>query len=62
MAELGESDNLNLLVKRFGKYLKRKGIKGNPKRYTSKTMNQTLLTLHVIIVKTRTYQNWMSKC
>jgi len=27
---------LNLLVKRFGKYLKRKGIKGNPKRYTSK--------------------------
>jgi len=62
MAESGESDNLNLLVKRFGKYLKRKGIKGNPKRYTSKTMNQTLLTLHVIIVKTRTYQNWMSKC
>ena len=62
MAESGESDNLNLFVKRFGKYLKRKGIKGNPKRYTSKTMNQTLLTLHVIIVKTRTYQNWMSKC
>ena len=27
---------MNLLVKRFGKYLKRKGIKGNPKRYTSK--------------------------
>ena len=30
------SENLNLLVKSFGKYLKRKGSKGNPKRYTSK--------------------------
>jgi len=36
VAESSESENLNLLVKRFGKYLKRKGIKGNPKRYTSK--------------------------
>ena len=35
-AESSESENLNLLVKRFGKYLKRKGSKGNPKRYTSK--------------------------
>ena len=33
MAESSESDNMNLLVKRFGKYLK---SKGNPKRYTSK--------------------------
>jgi len=36
MAESSESENLNLLVKRFGKYLKRKGSKGNPNRYTSK--------------------------
>jgi len=36
VAESSESENLNLLVKRFGKYLKRKGIKGNSKRYTSK--------------------------
>jgi len=36
VAESIESENLNLLVKRFGKYLKRKGIKGNPKRYTNK--------------------------
>jgi len=36
VAESSERENLNLLVKRFGKYLKRKGIKGNPKRYTSK--------------------------
>jgi len=36
VAESSESENLNLLVKRFGKYLKRKSIKGNPKRYTSK--------------------------
>jgi len=36
VAESSESENLNLLVKRFGKYLKRKGSKGNPMRYTSK--------------------------
>ena len=36
VAESNESENLNLLVKRFGKYLKRKVSKGNPKRYTSK--------------------------
>ena len=36
VAESSESENFNLLVKRFGKYLKRKGIKGNSKRYTSK--------------------------
>ena len=36
VAKLSESENLNLLVKKFGKYLKRKGIKVNPKRYTSK--------------------------
>jgi len=36
VAESIESETLNLLVKRFGKYLKRKGVKGNPKRYTSK--------------------------
>ena len=36
MDESSESEKLNLLVKRFGKYLKRKGSRGNPKRYTSK--------------------------
>ena len=36
VAESSESENLNLLVKRFGKYLKRKGSKGHSKRYTSK--------------------------
>jgi len=29
VAESSDNDNLNLLVKRFGKYLKRKGNKGN---------------------------------
>ena len=33
--ESSDSENLNLLVKKFGKYLKRKGSKGNIKRYTS---------------------------
>jgi len=36
VVESSESENLNLLVKRFGKYLKWKCIKGKPKRYTSK--------------------------
>ena len=36
VAESSASENFNLFVKRFGKYLKRKGSKGNPKRYTSK--------------------------
>jgi len=36
VAELSDNENLNLLVKRFGKYLKRKGSKGNQKRYNSK--------------------------
>jgi len=36
MAESIVSENLNLLIKRFGKYLKKKGGKGNLKRYTSK--------------------------
>jgi len=31
-----DNENLNLLVKRFGKYLKRKGSKDNQKRYNSK--------------------------
>ena len=36
VAQSSDSENLNLLVKRFGKYLKKKGSKGNQKRYTSK--------------------------
>jgi len=36
VVELSDNENLNLLVKRFGKYLIRKGNKGNQKRYTSK--------------------------
>ena len=35
-AESSDNENLNLLVKRFGKYLKRKGNKGNQSRYISK--------------------------
>jgi len=35
-AESSDNENLNLLVKRFGKYLKRKGNKGNQRRYISK--------------------------
>ena len=36
VVESSDNENLNLLVKRFGKYLKKKGSKGNLKRYTSK--------------------------
>jgi len=35
-AESSDNENLNLLVKRFGKYLKRKDNKGNQRRYISK--------------------------
>jgi len=35
-AESSDNENLNLLVKRFGKYVKRKGTKGNQRRYNSK--------------------------
>jgi len=35
-AESSDNENLNLLVKRFGMYLKRKGNKGNQRRYISK--------------------------
>jgi len=34
--ESSDNENLNLLVKRFGKYLKRKGNKGNQRWYISK--------------------------
>ena len=36
VVESSDSENLNLLIKRFGKYLKKKGSKDNLKRYTSK--------------------------
>jgi len=36
VAESIDNENLNLLIKRFGKYLKRKGNKGNQMRYNSK--------------------------
>ena len=36
VVESSDNENLNLLVKRFGKYLKRKGNKGNQWRYNSK--------------------------
>ena len=36
VAESSDNENLNLLVKRFGKYLKRKGNKGNKRSYISK--------------------------
>ena len=35
-AKSSDNENLNLLVKRFGKYLKRKGNKGNQRRYIYK--------------------------
>jgi len=36
VAESSENENLNLVGKRFGKYIKRKGNKGNQRRYNSK--------------------------
>jgi len=36
VTESSDNENLNLLVKRFEKYLKRKGNKGNQRRYISK--------------------------
>ena len=36
VVESSDNKNLNLLVKRFGKYLKRKDNKGNQRRYISK--------------------------
>jgi len=35
-AKSSDNENLNLLIKRFGMYLKRKGTKGNQRRYNSK--------------------------
>ena len=37
VVESNDNENLNLLVKKFGKYLKKKGNKGNQRRYNSKT-------------------------
>ena len=36
MTESSDNENLNLLVKRFWKYLNRKGNKGNQRSYNSK--------------------------
>jgi len=36
IVESSDNENLNLLVKKFGKYLKKKGNKGNQRRYNSK--------------------------
>jgi len=36
MAESSDNENLNLLVKRFGRYLEKKGRKGNQRWYISK--------------------------
>jgi len=36
VVESSDNENLNLLVKKFGKYLKRKGNKGNQRSYNSK--------------------------
>jgi len=36
VVESSDYENLNLLVKKFGKYLKRKGNKGSQRRYNSK--------------------------
>ena len=39
VAELSDSENLNLLFKRFSKFLKRRGNKGNQRRYNSKQVD-----------------------
>jgi len=36
VVESSDNENLNLLVKKIGKYFKRKGNKGNQRRYNSK--------------------------
>ena len=36
VVESSDNENLNLLVKRFGKFLKRRGNKGKSRRYNSK--------------------------
>ena len=36
VAKSSDNENLNLLVKKFGKYLKRKDNIGNQRRYNSK--------------------------
>jgi len=36
MVESSEYENLNLVIKKFGKYFKRKGNKSNQRRYNSK--------------------------
>jgi len=41
VAESSDNENLNLLVKKFGKYLKRKGNKGNQRRYNSKQIDSS---------------------
>jgi len=39
VVQSSENENLNLLVKRFGKFLKRRGNKGNQRRYNSKQVD-----------------------
>jgi len=39
VAESSDSENLNLLVKRFGKFLKGRSNKGNQRRYNSKQVD-----------------------
>ena len=39
MVESSKNENLNLLVKRFGKFLKGRGNKGNQRRYNSKQVD-----------------------
>jgi len=49
-----DNENLNLLVKRFGNYLKRKGNKGNQKRYNYECSDSNK-TLFLQLWKARTY-------
>jgi len=50
VVESSDSENLNLLVKRFGKYIKKKGNKGNSRGTLPNEMSQILLISLVIIV------------
>jgi len=44
VAKSSENENLNLLVKKFEKYLKRRGNKGNQMRYNSKRNDSNITT------------------
>jgi len=58
VVESSYNENLNLLIKWFGKYLKRKGNKGNQKRYNSKEMNQIILLVSLVKIVENIISRW----